>query len=100
MLSLNTERLFFLSIKDNDVSVRTHCNRALLWEQTKHLSCCCRRQFDKSIQTDPIFDNTTVVDQRNAVLDTGRAVRDLSEVVNAQLLLFLHAKWTMVSRDH
>ena len=37
-----------------------------------------------------------VIDERDAMLDAGRAIRDLGEVIFAQLFLFLHAERTVV----
>src|SRR5947209_2880678 len=52
-----------------------------------------------AVERDAVLDDAAVVDERHAVLDSGRAVRNLREVVAAQLLLLLHAERAVVCRD-
>ncbi len=71
----------------------------LLREEAEHLGGGRRGQLDEAVQRDALCRDAAVVDERHAVLDAGRAVRNLGEVVAAELLLLLHAERAVVGGD-
>src|SRR5205807_2536752 len=62
----------------------------------------CRRgryQLDEPVQRDPPRVDAAVEDEREAVLDSGQAVRDLGEVAFPEIFLTLEMERAMVGRD-
>src|SRR5262249_28736730 len=96
MMGRRADRLFAVRIEDHYIGVRADGNRALLRKQSKNLGCGGRSQFDEPVEADTTLRHAVVIDQTHAVLDSGAAVRDLTEIVAAQFLLLFEAEWTVV----
>src|SRR5205085_12699313 len=95
MMSLDADRLIRVRIEDDDVRVRANSDRAFLRKQPEHLRRSSRSELDKAIERDSIL-NHAVVDERDTVLDAGRAIRNFREVILAQLLLLFHAEGAVI----
>src|SRR6516164_321046 len=94
------DRLLPIGIKNDNIGVGTHGNRAFARKQTEDLSRSCRCQFDKTIQADPSLSNASVEDKAQPILHTRAAVRNFREIIAAEFLLFFEAERTMVSGNH
>src|SRR5262245_53944911 len=88
-----------VGIENDDVGVGAWRDRALLREQAEDLRRRRGRQLDEAVQRDAPFAHAAVVDQAHACLDAGRAVRDLREIVAAELFLLLHAERAVIGGD-
>ena len=94
-MRFHADCLVAIRIEDDDVCVRANGDRAFHWKQTKHFRRRSRSQFDKAIERDAILDHAAV-DERDTMLNAGRAVGNLGEVILAEFLLLFHAEGAVV----
>src|ERR1043165_4233952 len=92
------ENLLALRIPHDDVGVSANTDRALLAVHAEDLRRRRRRDLDEAIHRDLAL-RDAFPEQMQTRLDARHAVRDLREVVSAQLLLVFHAEGAVVCRD-
>src|SRR5262249_44666561 len=85
---------------DNDIRIRANRDCTLLWKKAEDFRCRCGGQLHEPVQADSFLNDTAIVDETHAVLDSWTAVGDLAEIVAAEFLLFLETERTVVGRDH
>ena len=92
VMRLRADHLLLVGIEDDNVGVGTHGDRALPREETEELGGRGGDDFYEPIGRETFAVNSTGVDQAQAMLDAGPAVRNLGEIVFAKLLLLLETK--------
>ena len=100
VMGFRADRLLTVRIEDHDVGIGADRDRAFSRKHSKDLGSSRGCQFDESIQADSILNDTSIVDEAHAVLNTGTAVRNFAEVVAPKFLLFLEAERAVIRRDH
>src|SRR5689334_808788 len=98
-MRLRADRHLFVRIEDDDVGVGSDGDRSLAREEPEDSRGRCRGDLDKTVHADAAARDTAVVDEAHAVLDARSAVRDLREIVDAELFLILEAERTVIGRD-
>src|SRR5258707_8458608 len=87
-----------LRIKHHDVSVASGRDGAFPRIQPENLRCCSAGDLNVSVDINPPGPHASVPKQAHPLLDSGCSVGDFREAVLSELLLLLHAEWTVVSR--
>src|SRR5215831_4859761 len=93
------EDVALLRIPDDDIGIGADGERALARIEAEDLGRRRRRDLDEAIERD-LPGAHAFPEEIEAGLDSRHAIRDLREIVAAELLLLLHAERAMVGRDH
>src|SRR5438270_2605245 len=91
VMGLRGDRRRRAGVPDHDVGVAADRDGALLREHAHELRRGRGGDLDPTVQRDALLHDPAVVEQHHAGLDPGRAVRDLREVADAELLLLRQA---------
>src|ERR1043165_8336421 len=99
MMRCRRDRLCFIRVEDDDVGIPADGNRAFAREQTEEFGGGGRSQFDEAVDADAAAYHAAIVDQAHAVLDTGAAIGNLREVVEAEFFLLFETERAVIRRD-
>ena len=83
-------------VVDHQIGIGARLDDALLSVQPEHQRWGCRGQLDPTLQRDPASDHA-LIHQVHAVLDAADAIGNGAEIIQPELLLFLHAERAVIS---
>src|SRR5207245_10065466 len=81
--------------EDDDVGIRADRDRSLSRKQSEDFRLRRRRDLHEAVERDPSLGDAAVVNQRHAMLHSRPAIRNLREIVFAELLLLLETERTV-----
>src|SRR5271170_6387659 len=100
MMSLYTDGVLAVRIEDHQVRIADDGDRALARIQTKKLRGSGRNQLYKAVHAESPPGNAARIDQAQAVLNSGTAIRNLCEIIASQLFLLSETEGTVIGRHH
>src|SRR5205823_3503721 len=96
MVRLGADGHLFIRIKNDDIGIRSDCDRSFFREEAEDLCRRGRGYLDETVDADLSFCYSTIVDEAHTVLDSRPAIRDLREVIAPELLLLFEAERTVI----
>src|SRR5258708_39214389 len=96
VVSLRADGVLAVRIKDHEIRVTADRDRALARIQAKEFCGSSGNQFHKTVHAESSPGNAAGIDKAHAVLDSGTAVRDLREIVAAQLFLLFETEGAVI----
>ena len=95
-MGLSADGVLAVGIKNHQISITAHGDRALARVQAEKLRGSRANEFHEAVHAESSRCDAARVNQAHAVLNSGSAVGDFCEIVSPQFLLLLEAERTVV----